>query len=205
MTVVDNMDVGAALALMREELPATLSGDEVKAVCDECTDRRLAALAPSTVSTVNVTCMDFRFCIKSRHALRTMYGVEKLVDLVTFAGGAYSFAATSGAPWWQVHKHVWIWCVKMMVRFVMCISLRVAIYKHGVERIVLCGHEQCGLCCLHGHHFDTMEDDRAFHQDRLRAAGKWLRKKFPEVKVICLCFLYMDGEGDVQLKEFEQM
>jgi len=109
--------------------------------------------------TIVVSCIDYRLQPHLYQAIRETFNCEK-PDIVTIAGGAY--ALTSGDARKQTVMK----------------DIELAISAHGVDKIILLNHQDCGKYQSKGHSFSTVDDERAFHREELSKAAKSASERF---------------------------
>jgi hypothetical protein len=145
-----------------------------------------------------LACMDWRFCLGMRHAIREFYKSWNL-DLVSLPGGSYSICRPrtfSPSRWlvWVAHR--------ITVRH----ALDLAVTKHHVQKIVLANHEHCGMVRSDGFIFDSdqeTKEEKEFHFGKLLEARQTVSNWFPGVEVDNI-FVYPDKRGLIQIETFQK-
>jgi hypothetical protein len=147
-------------------------------------------------------CMDLRYCMKMRHPLKH---VTRRFDLVTFAGCVHCLSEPEDFPG-LAPPYERICRLHAAAKEIVHLSLELAVQKHDIKRILLSTHQECGFLAWQGRVFNnSFEEEEKHREDRLRAA-RWVfdTLALPDIQVFT-CFSYLDHEGLVQIKDFEEV
>ncbi len=120
-----------------------------------------------------VRCMDFRFHGQLPALLAAHYGVERFDhDSPGGCGGAMSL-------------------IDGFSRYVILHALGLAISLHGVRRLIIVDHVDCGACGG-SERFSDLEAERLFHVQRLREAREIALQRHPDLEV---ALFFQDERG----------
>jgi hypothetical protein len=120
-----------------------------------------------------VRCMDYRFHADLPALLAEQFGVECFsYDSPGGCGGSKSL-------------------IDQRPREMMLEALDLGVSLHGVKRLVIVDHVDCGA---YGgsEQFEGTEEERQFHVERLREAGEIAAEAQPEIEIV---LFYQDYEG----------
>lgn len=112
---------------------------------------------------VVLACMDFRFRKAVQNFLETDLGLHD-VDLKTDGGGVKMLLENGAVNEW------------------ICKNFEIAFELHGVERIILINHTDCGAYGGSKRH-ESEQAEKSFHENELRKAVELLKNKYPDKQV----------------------
>ena len=120
-----------------------------------------------------VRCMDYRFHAQLPELLAEHFGTERFeYDSPGGTGGSKSL-------------------IDARSREFVLEALELALSLHGVRRLIIVDHVDCGTYGGSGE-FDSPEAERRFHAERLREAAEIASKAQPGLEIV---LLYQDWEG----------
>ena len=121
-----------------------------------------------------IRCMDFRFHKALEDNLDKIIGEESCSFDSPGVGGGGSKSVIDESS-----------------REVLFGALDIAVEKHGVSRVVIADHIDCGAYGGSGQ-FECPEEERDFHLEKLNQAKKIVLEKYSQLEVV---LLYMDWES----------
>ena len=116
----------------------------------------------SKCSVLVVACMDYRVQSKVKDALKAL-GIDEPYDYLAVAGGPQTIVNPATRSW-------------------LTMQMRVAIEKHGVNKVVLLAHQDCAMYGGSKMFAGWKEEEAAYAADLEKAAGL-IFASFPEITV----------------------
>ena len=115
-----------------------------------------------------VTCMDFRY-INDEISHMIDQGYDVNFDGYVLAGVSIGINQTKYPEWEKtLYDHI-----------------EISKSLHHIKKVVLFDHLDCGAYKTFLPGFTTVDEERELHVKELKTAAEKIRKKFPDLKVVC--------------------
>ncbi len=115
-----------------------------------------------------VTCMDFRF-INDEMSYMSEKGYSSNYDAFVLAGVSICINQTQDPEWEKtLYEHI-----------------QISKNLHHIKKVILLDHLDCGAYKTFRPGFTTEEEERELHVKELKIAAEKIKKKFPDLKIVC--------------------